>query len=568
MNEKKDFELKSGYYLGLAIMMIILLFLMLIIFNLSYFIKKKSHNLQEEDSRKLEKQEKLKHVTTNPTCLIISTQDKKSELKIVEDSLNKTKISYMTKASLEDFTTEEIIESEIIIINGNRFENVDVVENLIRYQEKNIIFMSMPNVNYIKNTNLKKIMGIKNITQSEYKKGIEFLPGFLIGGLIKLPELKYSSSEVELLSTTKTYVIGSDKSPIIWRNIFDKTNIYMINGPFAKMNAGYGILTAIIAQIYPDYIYPVVNAKLFTYSGFPYISNDNTDGLIKTYNRNAMQLQHDILIPDILSINKSRNLIPNGFLINTIDNYLSDNTIEQINNYEKNFYKNSGEVGIRYSGNYEEDNKLFNKLFNKDFKLLEIDKEFKDIDILMENDKFNLVEAVCGSFRTDYNFSYITNNAVYIPYTIEGVEITDLDKLEFYSYLTAFGMISQNINFEQIIYPSDNNDNWINVSRKYIKFIDSYRDKFTMIKSRNITEMSQLVKKYNLNSPRVKYFSNKIIIKSDEWYGELHYILRTNKEIDSITNAIAYQIEEGVYLVSVHDKEAYIFLKQIDKYSR
>ncbi|MEK6264556.1 MAG: DUF2194 domain-containing protein [Clostridium sp.] len=566
---------KNENYFVLASIIVILFILMMSVVDLNYYIRKNKENSKMETKNTLHMLKEERPAVLNPDCLIVAGEDKSDSIGIVEGSLEKAKIDYMLKVKFEDITDDELQSAETIIINGSEFGSLGNADMLLKYLKKgkHIIFTSMPSVDNIETSGLKEIMGIKNITQPQNQEGVEFLQGFMIGGVLELPKLLYKAPKVELVSTTKSYVTGSKKSAVIWRNTYGESEIYVVNGPFFETNAGYGILSAIMAQINLDYIYPVVNAKVFTYTGLPYASYENTGELEEIYNRNAMQVQQDILIPDVISINKSRSLIPSGFLTDRFNKGYEDGinkySKKQINNSEKDIYKLGGEVGIVYSGDLEKDIEIFHDLFNNNnFKSIRVNEEnLEALSELIDKEQFSFIESVLGPWTVKKkSFEYLNENTVYIPFTIDGIANTDLDKLDLYSGITAFGAIIQNLDLEQIIFPKENKDNWMNVSRDYIKFIDSYRKKFEMIESRNITDTAESVKKLQNNSPAIEYLNNKIELRFKEWYGESYYILRTNKEVESIIEGNIEKIEAGVYLVTAKNKKVDINLRQINKY--
>lgn len=573
-DKKSDFEIKIKNYFVLASIIILVFVLILTINDLNYYIRKSKINQNIELRNDFINLEYKNQVVKNPRCLIVFGENKKNDVKIVEECLKKSNISYISKEKFEYITKNELNYAEIIIINGNVFNSVGNTNEVLNYIEKgkHIIFTSMPDINNSKMKKLKEIMGIKNNTKIVNQKGMKFLPGFMLGGLLKLPELSYKAYNIELLSTTKTYATDLDNSALIWRNIYNKSEIYVVNGPFFETNAGYGILSFLMSEIYRDYIYPVVNAKVITYSGLPYFSNENTNELLELYNRDAIKLQHDILIPDILSINKSRNLIPNGFITNNFhkknNEKLSNYNVKQINSYEKFIYKSGGEVGVVYSGDLKKDFEMHHKLFdNKNLKFVRLKEEYLENVDEFNKDEFSSIEAVIGPWTKDFeSFGYFNKKTIYIPFTIDNIDDTDLKKLEFYSAVTAFGAIVHNFNIEQIVFPEGSKDNWMNLSRNYVKSIDSYRSKFEMIESRNISETIESIMKFMTSEYLINYFDNRIEIRIKKWQGEVYYFLRTNKEIKDIRGGTIEKIEEGVYLVTAKNKEVDIILKPIDRY--
>lgn len=571
MNDKsKVYELNYKNYFTVVLLILFIIIICSTITNINYYIRNNNNNTkiqQEITWSKLEDDEFHIH---NSTCLIITEDDNSESIQIIKESLKKDKISYIIKSKLEDINTNELNTVEFIIVDGSNFDNIyskDMISLFIE-KGKHIIFTSIPNIVY-NNNDLQNIMGIKEITTPMKQEGIKFLSGFMLGGLLEFPQLSYNIPKVELHSTTKTYVIGEDKSSIIWRNIYNGSEIYVINGPFMTTNAGYGIMSAIMAQIYPDYIYPIINTKVFTYSGFPYISDENTKELKKTYNRNAMQLQNDILIPDILSINKSRNLIPSCFIANNKIDNIRNNYIKQVRNYERDINKLGGELGIVYSGDLQEDIEYLNHIASngKINSLMLVKDEHQSVKELFQIENTEWINSVLGSwYINNGSFEFINENTVYIPITIGNTDYSDLATLEFYSGVTAYGAIIHNLNIEKVVYSKDSNDNWMKVSQNYIKFIDSYREKFKMIKARNISDTTQLIKKFVVNSPYIDYYNDKIVISFKKWYGESYYILRTDKKISSISNGHIEKIEEGAYLVTIKDQDVIINLKPTNIY--
>lgn len=573
-NKDQDYRVKTENYFMLATIIVLLFILMIVIVNLEHFVKRKERTLEVKFQNTLQNIEARDQAAGN-TCLVITGKVKDRSTKIIEEGLEKAKIGFIAKETFQEVTERESKEAEIIIINGKIFNRLGNVDILLKYLKKgkNIIFTSMPEVDYIYESGLGEIMGIRNITKSQNQQEVKFLPGFMLGGLLEFKNLDFTAPEVQLLSTAKSYVIGRKGSAIIWRNTYNGSEVYVINGPFMETNSGYGILSAVLSQIYTDYIYPVINAKVFSYTGLPYIGYKNTDELEKIYNRNAMQLQKDILIPDILSLTKSRSIIPVGFLVDSFTNFNKDGMNNynnmQVKKYEKDTYNLINDVAVVYSGDLKKDMEFYHHLFdNRKLTAIRISEEDKSLlKEMFSKDEFKLIDAVVGPWMEDNkNFSYINENAVYIPFTRDGIPVTDIEKLELYSGVTAFGAIVQNLDFERVIYPEDEGDNWINVSRKYVKFIDSYRDKFKVIKSRNLSEAAVSVKQYVLSTPVVKKGEDKIELSFKEWYGEACYILRTRKEAGIITGGTIERIEEGVYLVTAKNKEVIINLRQNDKY--
>ena len=154
------------------------------------------------------------------------------------------------------------------------------------------------------------------------------------------------------------------------------------------------------------------------------------------------------------------------------------------------------------------------------------------------------------------------DKTVYIPRTLDGIEVSGQEKLEFISSVTAFGAIVQNLNIEEIVTFKGEEELWTSASKTYMKFIDGYRERFNFLEDKNITETTDSVKLFLNTSPKIYIGEDRIEIKSDRWDGQTHYILRTDKRIDSIENGKAELIEEGAYLITIDDRQVDIKISE------
>ena len=527
--DKKDYQLTIQRYLSLASVIILLFVLILLSVNLEGFIIKKRALAYEDQHRNLKQ-------TDSP--------------------------------AMEE---EEKLYRDFLLVDG---KNLKTKEDLVEIEraidlDRPVIFSSLPREKYIKEHKLQELLGIGKIVGERTKKNLNLVPGFMLGGFHEFEDISYNILEIEPLFSTKIYAFRREKDdrdvPVIWRNTYDESEIYLVNGPFMETNASYGIISALMSEIHQDYIYPVINARLMTYEGLPYISYENKERLGKTYSRDAMKFQHDILFPDIFSINKRRGFVLNGYLtlgFENIDGQDIDNfSIRQIMEYKKQIYTGGGEVGIRYSEDMEKHRDIYGKVFGPDpIKSISIDRELANLKKVI--DGWSSLESVLGPFEKDKDFKYLDEKIVYIPRTLDGIKVCGQEKLEFISSVTAFGAIVQNLNIEEIVTFKGEEELWTSASKTYMKFIDGYRERFNFLEDKNITETTDSVKLFLNTSPKIYIGEDRIEIKSDRWDGQTHYILRTDKRIDSIENGKAELIEEGAYLITIDDRQVDIKISE------
>ena len=559
MGEKEGSQLTVQTYVNLSIIILLLLVLMIFIVNLAYFTRENSDQAHI-DLRQSTNVHAVIERESREEYFFTLLAEKESK---VEGSLKKAKMPYTLTQLLEDSKRQKgnlIIDSSLL----NDPEAFKVIERSIR-DEKTIIFSNMPKAEDIKKYNLEEILGIAKIKREKEYNQLNLVPGFMLGGFHEFRNMRYRGYEIDLLFSTKVYGFANDNAPIIWRNTYKGSQVYVINGPFMDTNASYGMLTALMGEVFENYIYPVVNTRLITYEGFPYISQENEQQFEEIYSRDAMKVQNDILLPEILTLNRRREFIPNGYLrvgfgqqyTQTLEGYYRD----QLNNAQGQFLKEGGQIGMWYSGDLGYDEKMYKSIFpGGEIESILVRKQLDDIDNLLEVSEE--LHSILGPWKEIEPFEYLNEDTVYIPFTVDGVLKTGQEKLEFISAVTAFASIVQNLNLEDVVLLKDNKENWQSLSRNYIKFTDDYRERFNFLEDSDLSTAAGAVKVFRNTTPTIKEDSDKISIKSDHWYGKSYYILKTNKEISGIRNGKIEEIEPGAYLVTVEDKELEIDIRE------
>lgn len=185
-----------------------------------------------------------------------------------------------------------------------------------------MIYTQMPSVNGIRKNELAPLFGIYRMNGKLKQKGMRFTDEVFLGGNLDLEDISYTLEEVQLEPTCKIYAYGlkgrdgeqgkrnEELPPILWRNTVGKSKVFVVNGNFFEKDQGYGILAAILTQIYGDYLYPVVNASVMIYNALPYQGTADEKRLKELYGRDSLRFQTDILLPDLVSICKRLDIVP------------------------------------------------------------------------------------------------------------------------------------------------------------------------------------------------------------------------------------------------------------------
>lgn len=481
------------------------------------------------------------------------------------DSVQEEQI-HSEQANGPGFLNQESLPKETVMIEGKELVSATDLTPLndALKEKKPVVFLSLPTQEFIEEFELTEILGIEKISGEHTQKELNLVAGFLLGGFYQFEDLAYEALDIELSFSTKMYGFGKKtqrkESPVIWRNTYEKTEIYVVNGPFMSTKAAYGILAAILSEIQEEYMYPILNTRLMIYENFPYISDKNKSQLIKNYNRDAMKLQQDILFPDLLSVNKLRGFVPNGFFRLGFDEAkigsLKPYTKRELATYQEQIFNDGGEVGLSYSGNIEQDLKDYARLFpNVLIKSVFINDETTDTEIGEILRATDTIETIVGPSDPERNYQYLNEQVVYIPYSKEGFIQDGQEELDFIALVTAFGAIVDTLNVEEVIDPADGQEVWTGGYKDYVQFLDQYRERFSFLNNRNITETGTALKTILNNEPSIQTYENSIELNDPNWSKESHYILRTKKKVNRVENGIFKKIEEDAYLITAKGKK-------------
>lgn len=374
-----------------------------------------------------------------------------------------------------------------------------------------IIYTQMPSTNGILKNHLTSMLGIYRMHGKLRQKGMRFTDEIFLGGILDLAEISYTLEDVELEPTCKVYAYGlkgrkgekvknnENLPPILWRNTVGKSKIFVVNGRFFEENKGYGILAAILTQIYGDYLYPIVNASVMIYDSIPYDGPVNKELLMELYGRDSLQLQTDILMPSLVSTCKRLGIVPTFYTS-------AGSSLPEMDYFENSILSLRGEL------------------------LYKENAPVKPMDISRPEGR-------------------IWNKCPNIPVLITSFKKNDSDLTKLYSIGSAFGMVVHKVDVSTIINPKSLEDNWINVSKDYARYIAYYKEDFGAFDSVTAQEASARYMEYRLMEPHMTYHENSIDVKIAHRPETASFILRTDKQVEEGEGYTLKKMCEGAYLI-------------------
>lgn len=505
----------------------------------------------------------------------------------IEQELIYLKKSYRIEKSLLSFSEEKVKKTKVIILASNQIQNAYNLEILQSYMKLGIhvIMTELPLEEL--DDEWKAFLGIQKMEETSSQQGIIIFSGFFLGGKQEYKNLKVDSVDIKVTSTCKTYIagysdtLGDEKyknynlQDIVWRNIYEGSQIYVVNGSFLKSSGGIGILSGILAQINQDFIYPVINAKALIINNAPFMTQENSEVMQSKYARTSKRFFEDLVLPNVIALCLSSDYVPTFYAIGSFDEDAvqeSDYDTEILSIVQREMDKIGGELGISAYDRKKTDTrtKLGNtiNLFQEElqdyqFKSLNIehcDKDLKEDLVSEMEDKLPLTSVLTdGDDGTP--FSLYRNNIVEVPMISEGFRYNEEEYFKLQSTMTALGIITHEVDMSEVVFPEKKRSDWANALVDMTSMINSYWKKYKKFDSLNISAASEHIYRFLTMKPEITIENNKISILIENYDREAYFVLRTEKKISKMKNASFTKLEDGAYLISAKADNLEITLK-------
>ena len=590
----------------------IIIFVVLFMFQMSNVVKETWNNYstnQYADSTKTNLTAKsafsldtnINVDTSRDYVIYIGNTDDNSVGKTVKQWCIYTKRELIEIRSLKDISLDLTNPPEVVLLDSNYMDwntDVDLLNNMIT-KKINFVFCNMPSVSLIKsNTKLREMLGITFVSADTVKlQGIKLFNGFLLGGeeiynAQNSEEEKYQDMDLNLpwysvTSGTKTYMVGIIKTTddyevqneylpaIIWRNSIGEARVFVVNGDYLSDNVGVGILDALMAELNPYELYPVVNSQTLVALNYPVMAEENEDEINKKYYRSSSSLLSDIVWPGLVSLSIKMNA-KITCMMNPRLNYNNSNTItkDKMELYFKLISEMQGEVGIM--GMQKTILPLKDKL-NMDYEyIISNIPNYKFLTFYAEKTKLNEVESclsmsIMQQVRTillDYHKNdmlgaYLTDDVLTLNSTIDGFSHTFSEDLRVKSFETALGYSSIVADMQDVIYPENDSDEWQNRYNDLSRFTSTYWSDFKMFDQTTLSESDERMRRFLAMDYSDSRIADSITLQIQNFDQDGYFILRTHDEdIKSVKGGTFQKIENNAFLIHASQKTVVINMKQ------
>jgi len=465
------------------------------------------------------------------------------------------------------------------------------------------IFCNLPEAELMaEETELCALLGIQRVLMEQVQvEGFHLFADFLLGGEIwymEDPEEERKQQDFELEipwylvgGGTKTYMVGIMEKllkdveerneffpPLIWRNSYGQSKVFVVNGDFLSDMTGLGLLSAMMYEANTYAIYPVVNAQNVIVTSFPSLAGENDEVMVELYSRQTDVVQRDICWPSLSTL-VEKNRLKLTCMFAPQYNYLDDRepSGETIPFYLQLLKEVSGEAG--FSLTYGEGITLAEKLERDEaFYASQNSRYLYSAAFVDEKDEEALGEALAQAqllenIRTvasDYNrtasvlsWYQIPESGEYITWqnvTSDADTHTFLDDFFVRSIETALGYSNVRIDMHDMLWPQSKENQWENMYNSIAGNLNTYWKGFSTFAKTTLTESDRKVRTF-LNLDYRDEREGDCVYLEASGAEECWFVLRVHgEEITSISGADYQEIEKGSYLLHVTQERVEIHL--------
>ena len=486
-------------------------------------------------------------------------------------------------------------QAEMLLIDGALLQLPQQEETLLELVDTGtaMVFVRLPQARELEEcSKLKSLLGIAEVvSQSAEVEGIQMYSGFLLGGGVtykvnreedeKLQDLETNIPWYRLGKGTKVYITGlMDEEeveqemfpPIVWRNNYQGTFVFAVNGSYMTQMLGMGFLSGFVYELQDYALYPVVNAQNATVANFPGFAGENAEKIMELYSRSPGALQQDVMWPGLSALSdKNRQKFTCFFMAQYDYGDEAEPSGEDIVFFLQQLKEINGEAGqtLEHRENVTLEEKLVRDKafweqnavayrFSAYYAGEKLDDEEK---AAFANGSLPDVRTVVKSYQEGEKLLSYYNDGITVQcLTGDAGKYTYSRDLQKRSLDTSLGYSNLLLDMKPALWPQSKEEQWENYFDEIASNVGTYwleKDRFD---STTLTESDSRVRNFlNLKYSQGRQ-GNTITIKV-EGVQEAWFLLRTRGEnIEEMQGGEYHKLEDNAYLIHVTAASAQLHL--------
>lgn len=405
-------------------------------------------------------------------------------------------------------------------------------------------------------------------------------------------------TDVMLTSDAVPQVTSQEGHPIIWSHNSGQGKYIVCNSRERDDKNNYGIYTAILSQLKEDYIYPVMNMKLFFIDDFPSpVPEGNFERIYQETGLSTADFYRRLWWPEMLNNGEKYNVKYTGLII---ENYgdqvkgpfmpLADvNARNSLIVYGRELLKAGGELGIhgynhqslapagygqdslgyatwKSQADMEESLRELKRYISDAYPGYEIHAYVPPSNILSPEGKAavknvftdikvysSLWNGLATAKQYFQNFQLNADGTCELPRVTSGHVSASEKMWENYIVVNYNGVFSHFVHPDEIFYEESENLTWTMMKQGLTDLLSELQNRFGWLEPVTATEGYEKMKDYFQMDYRVTRSEDGIKINAWDFHQPLTFILRTDKKIGSVIGGSAQRVQANAYVLTVTD---------------
>lgn len=518
------------------------------------------------------------------------------------------KIIHEQKKSIQSvpFYQPVVIDSKCqgVVIATNKLKNLAAMTSIEQYVEQGGRAAILRNLqSELLPEKMVSQLGIASLGQEISVPGIRVTGDMFLGlqGFGFDSDIYATSvTDVRLTSDAVPQVTSQEGHPIIWSHNSGQGKYIVCNSRERDDKNNYGIYTAILSQLEEDYIYPVMNMKLFFIDDFPSpVPEGNFERIYQETGLSTADFYRHLWWPEMLNNGEKYNVKYTGLIIENYGDQVKGpfvplanvNARNSLIVYGRELLKAGGELGIHgynhqslapagygqdslgyavweSQADMEESLRELKRYITDAYPGYEIHAYVPPSNILSPEGKAavknvftdikvysSLWNGLATAKQYFQNFQLNADGTCELPRVTSGHVSTSEKIWETYIVVNYNGVFSHFVHPDEIFYEESENLTWTMMKQGLTNLLSELQNRFGWLEPVTASEGYEKMKDYFQMDYRLTRSEDGIKINAWDFHQPLTFILRTDKEIGSVTGGSAQRVQANAYVLTVTDAD-------------
>ena len=390
----------------------------------------------------------------------------------------------------------------------------------------------------------------------------------------------YEGYMVGLLDDQDALGISDEKLPtLLWRTYTGTSQVCAVNTDLFDGERMLGVLTAFVSAAGDWTLYPVVNARAILMTGFPFLSNENSEAMRQRYSRDTLGFERDIAWPNVVKVFRNYGAVPNFFVSPEFDYAGSaDPVADDLTMYLRQIQSLSGTIGLSFTqtsglplaGVAHKAQAFFGSAL-PDFRLYTAfagaftDAQWQSYLAAGPDEMLGELSLLLFPSREGRAlFTFLNNDVLTALMTDDGFTHETMDDLQLISLMTALGYSAQQVDMRRALLPAGDGDDWSSLSVAWSKGDTYFRD-FEAFTSASAYELDARVRRMLGANYTCVRSGDTLRVSLSAFDGEYWFVLRLHGEtVSTVNGGEATRLPGSAWLIRLDQADATIELARTD----